>query len=271
MQPLHYSLVRYKPSDVKGEIINIGIVVFTEEPSADLFFIPSAGKVQSIDPGFNNLALSQVKDYIKKICSEESTPEKKYKRLYETYDRKIIFSEAASFYCSSPQQYRETTTNLYDILVRPTSSAPAYQDRQRVKTKIKKLFENYKLLSIRPEGIENRKVVIDYPLDRNGGLTVDFAFKYEEHHITEVIDFSIKDLNTKFNEAGLKAITLVQSKELLGVNTETTVLYSANASQERNAAKHITLLNKYCDQMYNSQSSQEMRTYMDYVREHISR
>ncbi|MBL4782591.1 MAG: DUF3037 domain-containing protein [Porticoccaceae bacterium] len=263
-----YSLIRYRPDQLRGEVVNIGIIIFLGQQRAEVRLIPTAGKVQAIDPQFTTSILNTIEKNLIDLCANHNDPLDQHQSLGSIYSSHLELSEAVSFF-STEENYEQTVNQLYNTLVRPQQPRnPVNFKKSNIKRFIKSELSKYKLFSQSPHGIQQGKVVENFKYSENEDLRVDFAFKNGAYHVTEVIDLTVKNLNPKFNEAGLKAITFLRSKNILGDNTKATLLYSANSSQEAKASTHLTLLGEYADQMYNCLSDQDIKSYIKYVNEH---
>ncbi|MBU3019035.1 DUF3037 domain-containing protein [Paraglaciecola agarilytica] len=260
MSWFEYSIIRYLPDPKRGEIVNIGILVFRSS-GVDVRLLKTSAKLRMFDGASLTKELDELENSIKEISSLEKTTEGRL-HLLNTFSREIQLSSLASFSINGTHEYEQIVNRLFDDLVKPKGSRePASTHYSRLHTTLRKDFKKLNLLASDLSEIEKHKIVSAYPLGKSTGLSADFMLKNGKFHMSEVIDFNVIDINSKFKETSLKMMTFLEGKKLLGQNMGCYLVYSASYDKEKDITAHLNMASDYSDSLYNLTSADDKASY----------
>lgn len=251
-----YALIRYMPDVKRGEIFNIGLIVF--KPSGiDLRVLPVAHRLlHNVD----EIKLQSLQKSWEFLASVVETTQERFE-LLSTATQNVFLSEKAYFSINQINEYELKVQHLFDVLVQPVRTKREIQNHNaRFYTSIKTQFKALKILADNQADIESHKVVTHYAINSDMDLFADFALKNGRLHVTQTVDFNVNDTKAKQKETGLKLLTFLQSKKLIE-NPACYFVYSASVQKEREIVHQLNMVNEYTDQLFNFDSQDERKRY----------
>lgn len=263
---LQYSLVRYQPHVSRHEVVNIGVVLFAPQ-GPELHLAPQLHKLTALDP---NLPLQQVRDQVESmrqtlILLHESgiTPDQATAFLSKG------MAGASCMPCglldTEGRSLDDLAQELLQDLVLPPArkrAAVSAQSTGRLHTELRHLFQRAGMLGKDPSDIAHHKVVPYYPIDPEVGLFAEFALRNGKLHVTETVDFTVKDVASKKREAESKTLVLLQALETVGQQGLQRHVVVSGARVEA-ARASIALLSRHADDMFVRESPADWARYMD--------
>ena len=208
---LNYALIKYMANARRQEVINVGLVIFRKE-GIDVRVLESSTKVRLIDGSSDQDDLNFLKEQYEYLCSIASSPKKQYEILSLFKGRSYI-SNMAELIIDEPQQYESKVTRLFNTLVKPCTYKKTKKYTSRFATSLKNKFKSLDLLANDASELSQHKIVHNYPINDNAGISADFLLKNGVYHLTETIDYDLNDVNAKFKETSVKLMTLHGRKE----------------------------------------------------------
>lgn len=251
-----YALIRYMPDPKRGEIFNIGLVVF-KSSAIDIRVLSHAHKVINNLNDDKLLSFQQSWEFLSSMVDE---PNKRYDILASA-TQGVFLSEKAYFSINHVNEYELKVQHLFDSLVQPVRTKRDIQNHNaRFYTSIKTQFKALRILADNQTDIESHKVVTHYAINSDMDLFADFALKNGRLHVTQTVDFNVNDTKAKQKETGLKLLTFLQSKKLIE-NPACYFVYSASVQKEREIVHQLNMVNEYTDQLFNFESQDERKRY----------
>ena len=266
MQNFKYSLIRYIPNPMRGEMVNIGIVVFT--PNLDVRLLKSTSKFRMLD---NETTISDINKFEKtfhKIGDKVDSPESFVKRL-SCFTSSVIVSAPATFSISHSSQYESKVSNLFNTLVKPFATREKVARNSRLVTNLKKKFASIEILASDASQLNEHKIVSNYVLNESNGISADFLLKNGKYHLTEVIDYDVVDKRSKFKETTMKLMTFVEGQKSLDGELASYFVYSASTSTEREVAQQINLAEDYSTKIFNLASRNDEAEYFQIIQDAV--
>lgn len=254
-----YSVIRYLPNAKRGEIINLGIVVFRAS-GVDIKILNSAAKIRMFDNSTNISELLKLESTISEICSLSKEPDEQFE-LLNSFGSGMFVSNKYSFSIENLSHYDKKISLIFNELVKPYAYRGNVKNHSRLYTKLKKRFKSLDLLAKDESDIYNHKIVPSYTIDKSSGLSADFMFKNGRYHMTEVIDFNVNDNQAKFKETTLKVMSFIEGKRHISSNLGCYLVYSATVEKENEVSAHINLASDYSDKIYNIASKDDESSY----------
>lgn len=258
-----YSLIRYMPSPKRGEIVNIGILIYST-PQFDIRLLNGAAKLRLLDGESSTVDISELEVIIAEAQERCKTPDEMlgFLRLFRSA---FTISPAAKFSIDHPGQYEAQVSRLFADLVKPYSTRETMPRTSRIQTLVKNRLDSLNILAKSAEELSYHKVVQNYSFSKNSGFSADFLLKNGKYHISEVIDYNVNDLNSKFKETTLKVMTFMEGKKHLGDETGCYFVYSASPKIEQEIQAHLNLAEDYSEHIYNISSKSDERAYFEMI------
>lgn len=257
----NFAIIRISPDPRRGELVNIGVVVFLRG-RIDVRILSSLAKVQALHGDLDLVKLydlpRKMEDYVRIKNSVQDR--------YDLLNRigMIELSELGRFRTNENLSYDQVVENLIVSLVKPTAAL-------REKTisvsplfnQVKKIIKEAKLLGRGVDDIENHKIVQRYPLDKDKGLYADFAGKNSKFYVTETLDYRVDrgiDGN-KFNEFAKAALVLREAAQQYD-DSKRIVIYAARDKMEEKLKPHLNLLSEFGTDFINFESANDRARYI---------
>ncbi|MBP0047677.1 DUF3037 domain-containing protein [Marinobacterium sp. AK62] len=257
-----YAVLRACPDRVRGEIVNVGIVVISPEGQLDVLIPDQMNKAAALDSSMKAELIEEIANEACRAADYVSSVQDKIMMLETASNDFIRCSNFAEFQLSDTKHYTRKVNELLNLLVKPVKHKREAQSR-RIGTKMKELFKSKSLLGGQDD-IGKHLVVPEYPIDLARGFKADFALKNGVMHITQTIDMNTSDPKQKHAKAALHALTLDKATDVFGDDTKRYVVYSA-ARRNKTVDQTLQLLGDHADEMFNLESSQETKDYIEII------
>lgn len=258
-----YSIIRYMPNQKRGEIVNIGIIVFTG-PEVDVHLLNGAAKLRVLDgqSSINDLiSYEQILHEAKSITKDKN----EFIKFLSLFGKSVKISAPAQFNIDHAGQYDAQINKLFNELVKPFASREPITKTSRIQTLVKNKLDSLNLLAKSADELSYHKVVQNYPISKNSGFSADFLLKNGKFHISEVIDYNVNDINAKFKETTLKVMTFMEGKKHLGNDVGCYFVYSASSAIEKEISAHLNLANDYSEALFNLASKRDESSYFEMI------
>jgi hypothetical protein len=269
MKWFKYALIRYMPDPIRGEIVNIGIVVFND--TLDIYLLKSASKLRMLDNDSSQQIMQSVHTSLLKIY-ELSPDVDSFCSLVSTLPGGIKLSSLATFSVDHLSQYNVKVTNLFEKLVKPYASKESKTvHNTRLITQLKRKFKSIELLAKDVSELSEHKIVSNYVLNESTGISADFLLKNGKFHLTEVIDYDVADTKAKYKETAMKLMTFAEGEKTLDGEVSSYFVYSASAKTERDVIQQINLAESYSSKIFNIASRQDYASYFQLIESAVGR
>ncbi|EOX4216232.1 DUF3037 domain-containing protein [Vibrio cholerae] len=263
MEKFNYALIRYMPNPMRGEVVNIGLIVYLK--FLDIRLLKSASKLRMID---NDSTIDNLNDFQSSLMRTYEFAEniEQFKRIVSGFPGGISISEAASFHIDHISQYESKVANLFDALVKPFGAASQPpRNSTRLITSMKRKFKAIEILASDASELSEHKVVSNYVLNESTGLSADFLLKNGIYHLTEVIDYDVADTKAKFKETTLKLMTFAEGSKSLDGEVASYFVYSASPRAEKEVIQQINLAENYSTKIFNIASKYDEAEYFQII------
>lgn len=260
-----YALIRYMPNPKRGEIINVGLVIF-REAGIDVRVLSSPAKVRMVDGMSSQLNIDQLKESMQKLLQIVKTPTEQYE-LLSNFKSSLFLSSKAQFALDELAQYDDKVNKLFNDLVKPCAVKEKIIHTTRLATQLKHKFAALDLLAKDTSELSKHKIVHNYPISESMGLSADFLLKNGVYHLSGVVDFNVNDIQSKLKETSFKVMTFMASKKALNGPVNCYFVYSASAEKEGVITHHLNLAEDYCNKMFNIDSKDDSNKYFNMISE----
>ncbi len=257
-----YSIIRITPNPVRAESINVGFVVTSPDGVPDVRVLDSFTKIKAVTNDYSMDQLDALKTQLEKMLTNCLTLE----QAVSFFQGSITLSSIGTFSALDYAEYENNINDINRLYITPIKAgkkSPVSQ--KRIITELKNEFERFGIMGKNVNEIHNHKVVQGYPLAEDEGLYAELLLKNGRYHLTETLDFRSSNSKQKMGDTAVKAITMNAAKTVWHDQVNTFLVYAIEASQERNYAQQINLVNGYADKMYNLLSASDMSAYFEHM------
>jgi hypothetical protein len=261
MKHFKYSIIKYMPDPKRGEIINVGLVVFLPN-KLDVRVINASAKLRMLDGSSSMEEIENLKTSIEEISRLSASVEHSLSIL-KSFRSPSYLSDPGEFVIDDEKQYEQRVRNLFSLLIKPHSTKEKVVRTPRILSHLKEKFESMDLLAKNTDELSKHKVVYNYPLNEKSGFHADFILKNGKFHITEAIDFNVNDLNSKLKETSMKVMTFMEGRKALGEKTGSYFVYTATSAIEKEITSHLNMASDYSDELFNLANTKDSARYFD--------
>lgn len=259
---LYFSVLRYQPDMQRQEVVNAGVVLFTDE-NPRVALAPNLGKLLALDP---NLHLTKVYEQVAKL--QETLRVLWSERRSVDYVLRH-FTDGARLSLSPVGMVDASNRDIDDIvdeLQRDLVMAPArrrsYEPRRSsLHTELRSVFRQSRILGSRPTDISKHLVVPNFPIDPDLGLFAEFALRNGQLHVTETVDFRTSTPSHRRQEAQAKALLLVQAEQRVGKSDLRRYVVVTGVSSQVQSS--VNLLSRFTEDLIVRESAEDWRRYVD--------
>lgn len=261
---LNYCLLRYQPDIYRHEVISIGVVLFSPEgPKLEL--ASNLSKLRALDP---NASLIHVHE---QAASMAQVMEMMWQSGSSASEIVAFLSRGLSGMFCMPLGTLDATgmteAEVIDELMRDLVLPPARKRSQatassRLSTELRTVFQQARMLGRDQSDIDRHLIVPHFPIDADLGLYAEFALRNGRFHVTETVDFRVKDAASKKREAESKTLVLLKALEAIGKDDllRHVVVSGANTDAARTS---IALLTRHADDVFVRESAEDWCRYLD--------
>lgn len=255
-----FSMIKISPDMVRGEVFNIGLIVFKPN-GTDVRLTNSLNKIRMLGNEFCEKNLNKVAEDIRWVSSNVEEP----KDICSFFREQIIISDPGFFTVQNADEYERKVHELLVNYIDPEKVASKHY-RKRITTNLKQKFIEYGIFGEDQGDIKNHKVIPSYPIAADEGLYADFLLKNGSYHLTETLDLRTDNKKVKLGEAALKALTIDKARITLRGGVQSTLIFAVdNLAQEKTKIHQLNILRDRVQNSYNLNSKQDMSEYFDYM------
>lgn len=258
-----YAVLRATPDALKGETVNVGLVVFHPD-TVNVLLAPSLRKLIALDGSIDINEILELPETIKQWAARFDSVADKAEAI--KYFGFVTLSELGRFHVTEAVNYESHVERLMEKLVLPRrrdglSAAPL----NRITTRLREMFDKRDVLGRGVDDIQRNLIVPNYPIAPKENLFSDFALRNGSMWFTETADFRGRTKGQLDNSrvAALAAIKVLKAREVFGKKAKTFVIYAADA--ESDVGSQVNLLRDYAGDLVNFNSRNQMAQYMQAI------
>lgn len=233
-----FAVIRFAPDDVRGERINVGVVVFRED-GIDVRMAHKMGKLKSISaaasPGELRELVHSLPDVDSRLRSAGVGDEDRLRFISRIGP--LALSDLGQFIADRTNDYEDRVFSILKAMVDPEPAPRRLREkRSRLLSQIKTVLKKERVLASKEEDISSHRVVPLVELDE--GLVADLVLKNGRYHVIETVDASgdEESLRKAIAEIGVASLVLERARMAFGEGeTEARLVYSASPTLERAA------------------------------------
>ncbi len=267
---LPFVLLRARPDDLRGEQVNVGLVLFTLE-GPRVYFEATMARLQALHPDFEALEPGRWVTELEQVLN--MLGEREQQLLWLQGGLGSIRSDAALGWVEyeSEADLHQIVNDLLERFVRMPHRTCAIQPqtqaapRTKLQAQLRDWFRATKIFSPRVEDLSRHRVVPSFPIDATEDLYADFALKNGAVHIIEALDLRGVDRITKGlrGETGMVAVLLDQSRRVLTPQSRRIAVIASNDYAV--VRPLVNLVARYADDVIAVESASDRQRLADFL------
>jgi hypothetical protein len=258
-----FAIVRVSPDPRRGELVNIGIVVFWPR-RLDVRILPSLSKVHALHGELDLASLHALPDRLSGYYRKARASIAERHALIKSIGI-VELSDLGQFRARDDEDYARVVEELMTKLVKPTvGPTERVTATSKLYTEVRTAIRHAQILGRNHDDFKKHKIVQHYPVSADKGLYADFAGKNSMYYFTETIDFRVDRgiRGPKFNESAKAALVLRETKAQIA-DSRRILLFAATAETEIRVKPHLNLLGEFATEFVNFESAQDRRSYVN--------
>lgn len=188
----NFAVLRLSPDAVRGEAINLGIVVF-KEGALDVRVGEILTRARVLFPEISSEVLNDQVEVLKRLGSVDLPVREKHRTLSNLGVFQL--GELGSFASTDtgPASYEERVSSLMQSFVRAPRLKGSVRHATRFATAVRKEFRKEKVLAAIGDAsaIAEHKIVPEWPIPNHPSLKADLALKNGAMRVCELIDLDL--------------------------------------------------------------------------------
>lgn len=261
----HYVVLRLAPDPMRGEVINVGIVLFHESEPPRTIMMATLNKLRAIDASWDTLRLGEWTQNIQTILDRRSGVRAQVDAL-----GMFGFCEpdaVGSFVAATAEELQARIRSIKSQYVANKSAEdnPKREKRTRLQTALRKQFKKMHVLGTAATDLAEHLVVPNVPVPGYDDLKSDFVYKNGVYRITQTLDYNIAPdgVHNKLLEACMKSTAGDLAVAAYGPNTMRLAVVDVPEALASAADSHIDLLMARGFEIFHFDDQVSMASYIE--------
>lgn len=264
-----YSLITMRPDPERMDVLCVGALVLLPDGSWQVL-VPGKEKLEALGYLAAARRLMAISVNLRELLADCSSIQDARTMLAGMRSSLGVHEFEGFFsYDSEAEFARHVNAITLESIAMPQQQRDVQPERQRVhrtrvRTRLRRHFEEMGVLA--PPGDKNadHKVVPDYPINEKHGLKAEFAVKNTVWHITETVDFDVasEGIRNKTFEAQAKCLVMHAAQEAFGPMTKRYIVVRGGESEHAHTS--VDLLSTV-GRLFMAESNEDMTTYFDLI------
>lgn len=241
-----YSILQFVPDQIRGERINIGIVIF----SNNQFEIRTADFAEKLRAFGNKInsdhiysAINSIKKYSDLIADENKNENfqihEKFIRLAKGFS--FDLSSLGRFSVDGPNSFEINCNSIIEKFVSPNKQEKGYKRKNdTIYSELKKIFKKSRVLASELDTIDSQRILTQYEIER--GVIASMLLKSNKINILETISAISDDIGINKPIAEIaKSLLVFQSAKFKYNDTAIApiLLYAMNSKIENQISNSL--------------------------------
>ena len=231
-----FAVIRFAPDDVRGERLNIGLIVFTDH-GVDIRLSRRLDRVKVMSGALNIDSVALIAHNLEHLDAFSRQEGKlTVAERADAFKRvgPLALSEVGTFVTAATGGYEERIQQIMRVFVEPEPAiVKSATKKTRLFSEIKMAFKKKNVLASKHEGIESHRIVFNHAI--YDGLFADLCLKNSVYHIIQTVDASGDEnmLRRSISSIAVSALVLESARMKFGQETKGRLVYQASASLEK--------------------------------------
>ncbi|MES2189137.1 MAG: DUF3037 domain-containing protein [Pseudomonadota bacterium] len=270
MTQFDYFILRAIPDRIRGECLNVGLVVFVGETAKVLVSV-EGWRLRALNPDLGSI---NTQAWANELEGQLATLPSKDARIFflSAINGPITVDDASGLVTGSSDEecMRLIQGLLHRLVDTPLRTLKAVREndtrpKSKLNAQLRGWFRTAQVFSPKVTDLSNGKIVSGYPIVASDDLYADFAWRNGSVHVLEAMDLRGVEKITKAlrGEAGWKAILLDQARKTLSEDSKRIAVISAD--DYAIVKPLIGMIERYSDDVIAMESSTDRQRLADFV------
>lgn len=240
----HYVVLRLAPDQTRGEVINVGIVLFPRDEEARVVTMATLNKLRAIDASWDSQRLTAWTQGVRMVLNNERGVAAQTQAL-----ARFGFCEpdaVGMFTANTPEEVAQRLQAIKATYVanKANEDRPKREKRTRLQTALRDQFKKMHVLGNDTDDLANHLVVANVPVPSHSELKTDFVYKNGVYRITQTIDYHVApdSVHNKLAEACVKSTAAELAMKTYGPQTQRLAVLDIPQGMEDVTDAHVDLL-----------------------------
>ena len=266
-----FAILRARPSALRGESMNVGIVVFVDGGLMARIDANPA-RLRAFDPDLAALPIwDSLQNDIERLAETTQAMHAQH-HLLKTMLSPVRADEQLGEIALDDGEEIESRIDylMHRLVARTVRTIPIPKQvkvpkQSKLNTQLRQWFRSSKLYSRNVADLSKHRVVPNYPVAANNDLYAEFALMNGVVHVIETLDFRGHDKMsaTVHKEAAIKSIVLDQAKRHLDPGSQKIAVVAASDYGAMRPA--IGIVSNYADDVITMASSSDRQRLADFI------
>lgn len=260
----HYVVLRLATDDLRGEIINVGAVLFHGDERPRVVVMATLNKLRAIDATWDSARLSKWTIKVNKLLESARTAQQAVQTLsaFGFCDSQAVGMFTAESDAELAREIAEIKTTY--VANRTATEKPKREKRTRLQTALRQQFEKMQIMGHEVDDITNHLVVANVPVPSHAELKSDFVYKNGVYRVTQTIDYNVApdSLHNKLSEACVKSTAAELAVKGYGDNTLRLAVLDIPEAYADATDAHVDLLLAQGFEVFRFNDPQQMTAYL---------
>lgn len=261
----NYVVLRLAVDQLRGEIINVGILLLGPQEPARPIVMATLNKLRAIDSSWSSQRLSAWVTNIHTILDNYPTPTSQVQALarFGFCERDAV----GMFTADTPEELRKQLTRIKATYVshKLDEEKPKREKRTRLQTALRDQFKRMQVLGDTVDDLAAHLVVANVPVAGYPDLKADFVYKNGTYRITQTIDYhvALDSLHNKLMEACVKSTAAELAVKGYGADTKRLAVLDIPQEFADSTDGHVDLLLAQGFEVFHFGNAQSMGQYLE--------
>ncbi|USP46996.1 DUF3037 domain-containing protein [Alcaligenes faecalis] len=258
-----YLILRLRPDFIRGEVVNVGAVVWERHGQAMLHFWAPVTKVRALDSTWTNETAAAWLQNIESIVQKTDN----------ILDCQSVLNKigvcqrnaVGMFVANSKKDLAAEISEIKTTYVSPYGfdQDEGKSSRTDLVAELRASFKKMNVLGESPEDLTRHLIVQDIPIPQNPELRADFVYKNGVYRVTQTLDYrtSMKRAQQKIKEACTKMVAAQLAKESWGAETVKIAVVNVPSEVAVIADPHLDMLLSHDFFIFHSNKKEDMVHY----------
>jgi len=256
----HYVVLRLAADQLRGEVINVGIVLFSETAPPRAIMMATLNKLRALDATWDSQRLNAWAENVNVILKNQKTATGCIKALSRFG---LCESEAVgSFHADNETELSKNIKVTY-VANRATEPKAQKPRKTRLQSALREQFRRMQIMGNTADDVAMHLVVANMPIPECPGLKTDFLYKNGVYRLTQTLDYCISPdaLPQKLTEVCVKSTAAELALKHYGADTKRLAVVDIPEELLDATDTHIDLLRAQGFEVFNFGNPNEMSCY----------
>lgn len=261
----HYVVLRLAPDPMRGEVINVGIVLFHDSEPPRIIMMATLNKLRAIDASWDTPRLAEWTQNIQTILDHRPGARAQVDALgmFGFCETDAVGSFMAA--TANELQTRIRAIRAQYVANKSAEDKPKREKRTRLQTALREQFKKMHVLGSTATDLAEHLVVPNVPVPGYDELKSDFVYKNGVYRITQTLDYNVApdSMHNKLLEACMKSTAGDLAAKAYGSNTMRLAVVDVPEALADAADPHIDLLLARGFQIFHFDDKASMASYIE--------